>query len=152
SPPVAATCEAFVGQIDDRWNATERSAIESHAELDAEATAYAIAGLDQLALDWRTAATELCEGEVAPAPEQVERECLLRWLDGFSGTIELLAERGDDKTLAHAPDLLAQLRPPDADYCALGPARPVDPEVWRITERARALTMLGDLEAAREFA
>jgi serine/threonine protein kinase len=155
SSPVEDTCTAFVDQIDQRWRATERSAIASHAERDAEATAYAIASLDALARDWRTAAAALCDGDAAPTSQQPQRECLLRWLDGFAGAIELLGERGDELTLAHTPDLLAQLQPPDADYCALGlmrPGRPVDPEVWRLTERARALTLLGDLEAARRFA
>jgi tRNA A-37 threonylcarbamoyl transferase component Bud32/tetratricopeptide (TPR) repeat protein len=151
APPPEDECAAFVEQIDARWSATERAAIESHAELDAEATAYAIAGLDELAGDWQLAAAAACEAEATP-PAPAERECLLRWLDGFTAAIELLAERGDQNTLAHAPDLLAQLRPPDADYCALGPRRPVDPEVWRLTERARALTVLGDLEGARGLA
>jgi serine/threonine protein kinase/tetratricopeptide (TPR) repeat protein len=150
APPTEDTCTAFVGQIDARWSPTQRAAIASHAGRDAEATAYAIASLDELAHDWRTTASALCE---SPGVEQpLERECLLRWLDGFAGVIELLGERGDEQTLARAPDLLAQLRPPDADYCALGPTRPVDPEVWRLTERARALAVLGDLEAARELA
>jgi serine/threonine protein kinase len=152
SPPIDDTCTAFVGQIDAHWSATERSAIAAHSKQDAEATAYAIASLDALANDWKTAAAALCEADAAPSSQHPQRECLLRWLDGFAGAIELLGERGDEQTLAHAPDLLAQLQPPDADYCALGPTRPVDPEVWQLTERARALALLGDLAAARQIA
>jgi serine/threonine protein kinase len=151
TPPDEDACATFVRQIDARWGPTKRSAISSHAELDAQASTYAIAGFDELAADWKLAATAACEAETAP-PAPPEQECLLRWLDGFGVAIELVAERGDHETLAQAPDLLAQLRPPDADYCALGPARPVDPELWRLTERARALTVLGDLRTARQFA
>jgi serine/threonine protein kinase len=151
TPPTEDACTAFVGQIDARWSTSERSVIASHAELDADATSYAIAGLDELAAEWKLAAAALCETDKTP-PAAPEQQCLLRWLDEFAGAIELLAERSDQKTLAHAPDLLARLRPPDADYCALGPLRPVDPEVWRLTERARALTLLGDRESAKRFA
>jgi serine/threonine protein kinase/uncharacterized protein YjiS (DUF1127 family) len=151
-PPPADTCAAFVAQIDERWSDTQRAAITAHSGIDAEATAYAISTLDQLAGDWKVAAAASCEGESTESAYDPERDCLVRWLDGFSRTIELLSEHADDKTLARAPDLLAQLRPPNANYCALGPTKPCDPEVWRLTERARGLATLGDLTAARELA
>jgi serine/threonine protein kinase/tetratricopeptide (TPR) repeat protein len=147
--PAIETCDAFVRGIDEVWSASDRESIAAHGELKIRSSDYAIAAVDGLARDWKQAATALCDGDTAPAANDPTRACLARWLAGFGSTIELLTERSDAQTLASAPDLLAALVPANSDYCA---AQPVNPEIWQMTVRARALAVLGDLDAAGALA
>jgi tetratricopeptide (TPR) repeat protein len=144
-PAQIETCDAFVSEIDEVWSASQREAIAAHRDLDAISTDYAIGVVDALARDWKQAATQLCDGDVAPAANDPTRACLHRWLAGFGGTVDLLAHRSDGRTFASAPDLLAAIVPANSDYCAV---QAVDPEIWQMTVRARALAVLGDLDAA----
>ena len=145
---LSETCETFVASIDPLWSASQRAAISTRASVDEPSRDYVLTTLDALADDWRRAAHELCEGEAAPAKDSPARACLSAWEISFGDHVELLVERGDAKTLARAPDLLARLSPPSGDFCALRPARPIDPEVWRGAELARAAVVLGEIEQA----
>ncbi|PRQ07830.1 Serine/threonine-protein kinase StkP [Enhygromyxa salina] len=150
--PPAETCEDFIAQLDRAWGPTQRRAFSVHAGVDPTATAYAIATLDELAAAWKLAAAATCEGEAAPATHATARACLDAWRERLGAHVELLVERGDAKSLARAPDLLARLVPPSSaqgrDYCAFRPSQPVDPEVWRLGEQARASVLLGDIDGA----
>ena len=144
APPVEL-CAAFVDDIDSVWNADPREALRAHEAIDPHGTSYAISGLDAVAQNWKSTATALCHDGLAPAVENAERACLQRWLRHFENAVNMLAQRGDKKTLASAPDLLAALVPPNSDYCA---AQMVDPEIWQMTMQARALALLGEFEQA----
>jgi serine/threonine protein kinase/tetratricopeptide (TPR) repeat protein len=145
-PPVSIeTCE-IAGEVDKIWNSTARDAILAH---HSDAAEYVVHGLDGLAEQWRNAATASCERTLGD--DDSEQKCLQRWLVDFGTAVDLLSTRGDDKTVARGPDLLAQLAPREGDYCALVPT-PIDAEVQRMAERARVLSLLGDFDVAREEA
>jgi tetratricopeptide (TPR) repeat protein len=150
-PPPVEACEDFTAEVDAVWG-TKRMELRRHADEHPEAIEYAVRTIDSLAEGWRTRAAQLCNEGAAPHELQQERVCMTRWLDGFERTIDLLIERGDAETLARAPDLLARLVPPDEDYCALQPSRPVDTHVWQLAERARTAALLGEAEEAKQLA
>jgi tRNA A-37 threonylcarbamoyl transferase component Bud32/tetratricopeptide (TPR) repeat protein len=139
------TCE-IAGEIDKVWTSTARDAILAHRS---DAAEYVVHELDGLAEQWKDTANASCER--MPGSDDSEQKCLQRWLIDFGTAVDLLSTRGDDKTVARGPDLLAQLAPREGNYCALVPT-PIDAEVQRMAERARALSLLGDFDAAREEA
>lgn len=145
TPDPARVCEVRVAEIDAIWGTEQRLALADLEGADPSALRYASERLDTLAEGWRAAARARCDaGDDDP--------CLDAWRDAFADHVELLVQLGDGATLARAPDLLARLTPPDGDYCALRPTRPVDPEVWRTSELARSTVALGEIERAVELA
>jgi serine/threonine protein kinase/tetratricopeptide (TPR) repeat protein len=148
-PPPPESCDAFVSKIDAVWTMSMREEIASHRKLNGHAADRAITNLDKLASDWKTTATGLCEGELAPVANDPTRMCLERWLGGFGETIALLAQRSDAQTLANAPDLLVALAPINSDYCM---AVPANPAIWQMTVHARMLAAHGNMDAAVERA
>lgn len=139
-------CETWIESIDAAWGPTQRERLEAfeHAE-------YTVAQLDALAAAWRRSAARACVDEAAPPSDVAPRSCLDAWRGGLADTVALLTERGDRNTLARAPDLLARLRAPNGDYCALQPSQAIDPEVERLAANGRALVVLGDIAAATEL-
>ncbi|MCA9686426.1 MAG: protein kinase, partial [Myxococcales bacterium] len=145
----ALGCDEWVASLD--FGDERRRTLEAQLEstFDEQGTRYTLAALDQLAEDWRTTARAACADAAAPAVDSRPRLCLDRWRDGFGDTVALLLERGDRRTLAAAPDLLARMQPPAGDYCGQR-ALAVDPTVERQAERGRSLAVLGDLAAAEQ--
>ncbi|MEM6992647.1 MAG: serine/threonine-protein kinase [Myxococcota bacterium] len=140
-------CSAAVDNIDDAWNDARRDALAAKSV----GVAYATTTLDALATQWRSGMQALCTDGLAPPPYDEGRQCLEEWLGGLERSVELI-ERGDAQTLLRAPDLLARITPPDGDFCALGPAAVVDPDVWTLAERSREAATVGDAESAMTFA
>lgn len=147
-------CEALVGQVDGVWTGDRQAALvpeDGDAGGTASALEYTSARIDALAESWRSSARELCDGDVAPAPQVPARQCLESWLPSLERAIELVVQR-DAQTLSHAPDLLARITPPEGDFCQVGRDPVVDPQVWTLSERARESAIAGDTERARELA
>ncbi len=127
--PAGETCESFTSQVEEVWGTQARGALKERSEIDPEAVGYAIATLDRLSERWEVDAAALCDDRRPPAEDSRERRCLESWLEDLDRHVELLVEHGNARTLALAPELLANLEPPRGDYCALRPATGVDPEV-----------------------
>ena len=147
-------CSALVDQVATVWTADRQTALaptDDDTGGTASALQYTTARIDALAESWRTSATALCDGDVAPAPQVPARQCLESWLPSLDRAIDLVALR-DPKTLSHAPDLLARITPPEGDFCQVGRDPVVDPQVWTLAERARESAIAGDTENAKKLA
>ncbi len=142
-------CETFTQAIDAVWSDTRRAELAGLATLDPSATEHALTTLDRLAEDWRSSAAATCENEFAPAPDSRQRLCHEAWLLALDRSVELLVVHANAQSLANAPDLLARLVPPRADYCALEPDPRVDAEVAQTSAAAREAAEFGELDRAR---
>jgi tetratricopeptide (TPR) repeat protein len=155
SPDAASereACDSFRDQVDAVWTHARRAELAELGTIDAASAQHAIATLDRLAGDWRASAEAICEHDLAPAPDSRQRLCHEAWLSALDRSIELLVASGSTSTLAHAPDLLARLVPPEGNYCALEPDPRLDAEVARTAAAAREAAEFGDHGRARQLA